>query len=302
MNHLLYRLFKLPKKIKLLIAGAKGSTAYWTSHMVANDEWQNSADSLDYFNWRNQQYPGYIELMPVNNADGLVVLDYGCGPGNDLVGFSEFSNPKLLIGADVSPTAIEASKVRLALHGKKPDFLLIDEDSNQINLPDQSIDLVHSSGVLHHVKNLGAALNEINRVLKTGGRFQVMIYSYDSLWLHLYTAYILQIEMGRYKKLELKEAFKRTTDGPDCPISHCYRPSEFVEIVRSHGFSGNYKGSSISLHELSLLPKRFDAIENRKLNSDHRNFLSAITFDETGHPLVDGHIAGINGCFEFIKL
>ena len=31
--------------------------------------------------------------MPVNQADGLVVLDYGCGPGNDLVGFGHFSNP-----------------------------------------------------------------------------------------------------------------------------------------------------------------------------------------------------------------
>ena len=300
-KYLRYLFGRAIKKIKLSIAGAKGSATYWTSHMVANDDWQNAADSLDHLNWRNQQYPGYIELMPVNNADGLVVLDYGCGPGNDLVGFSEFSSPKRLIGADVSPTALKASKRRLALHERTAEFLQIDEETNKLDLPDECVDLVHSSGVLHHVKNLGPALNEICRVLKRGGRFQVMIYNYDSLWLHLYTAYTHQLEMGLYRNLDLLEAFKRTTDGPDCPISHCYRPLEFVEIVKRHGFSGDFKGSSISLHELSLLPKRFDAIKNRQLNAEHRAFLSAVSFDERGHPLVNDNVAGINGCFEFTK-
>ena len=68
------------------------------------------------FPLRNSIYPGYIELMPVNQADGLVVLDYGCGPGNDLVGFGHFSNPKKLIGADVSARN-ENSKKRTDLHG-----------------------------------------------------------------------------------------------------------------------------------------------------------------------------------------
>ena len=283
-------------------AGARGSAAYWTFHTVAEDDWRNAADSLDHFKWRNQQYPGYIQLMPVNVADDLVVLDYGCGPGNDLVGFSEFSNPARLIGADVSPTALDASKKRLALHRKTAEFLLIDEESNKINLPDKAVDLVHSSGVLHHVKNLEAALSEIHRVLKVGGCFRVMIYNYDSLWLHLYTAYIHQIEMGRYSKLDLLDAFKRTTDGPNCPISHCYRPSQFVEIVTKNGFSGHFKGSAISVDELTWLPKRFDAIKCRNLNVEHRNFLSAISFDRNGHPLVDGHVAGIDGCFEFKKV
>jgi len=302
MNYLRYLVLKAFRKIRGSIAGAKGSASYWTSHMVANDNWQNVADSLDHFNWRNQQYPGYIDLMPVNNADGLVVLDYGCGPGNDLVGFSEFSSPKRLIGADVSPTALKASKKRLALHGKTAEFLQIDEESNKLDLPDECVDLVHSSGVLHHVKNLKIALNEICRVLKYGGRFQVMIYNYDSLWLHLYTAYTHQLEMGLYRNLDLLEAFKRTTDGPDCPISHCYRPSEFVEMVKRHGFSGDFKGASISLHELSLLPKRFNAIQNRQLKAEHRDFLSAVSFDKRGHPLVKGRVAGINACFEFKKV
>ena len=51
--------------------------------------------------------------MPVNNANDMNVLDYGCGPGNDLVGFTEFSKTKSLTGVDVSSTAIKKSKERL---------------------------------------------------------------------------------------------------------------------------------------------------------------------------------------------
>lgn len=302
MNYLSHLTLKALGKVRLSIAAAKGSASYWSSHMVPADNFGSAASSLDHFNWRNQQYPGYIELMPVKQADGLVVLDYGCGPGNDLVGFSEFSSTKQLIGADVSLKALNSAKRRLALHRNAVEFLQIDEDSNKIALPDQCVDLVHSSGVLHHVKNLEFALDEIYRVLKPGGRLRAMVYNYDSLWLHLYTAYIHQLVMGRYRNLGLLEAFGKTTDGEHCPIAHCYRSHQFVDIVTQHGFSGSFSGSSISLLEMSLLHKRFDAIRDIRLDSEHREFLSAVSFDERGHPLVNGYVAGINGCFEFTKI
>lgn len=302
MRYLKYLVATMLKQLKLRLVSRKGSAAYWTNHMVTNEVWTDANDSLGHFLWRNAQYPGYIDLMPVSGADGLTVMDYGCGPGHDLVGFAEFSQPLRLIGADVSQTALEVADQRLSLHNKPVDLIQLGEDRNIIPLPDQSVDLLHSSGVLHHVKNLNLALMEIRRVLKPGGRLQVMIYNYDSLWLHLYTAYIHQIKIGSYSNLPLLEAFRRTTDGPHCPISHCYKPQEFLDIVCGSGFSGHYKGASISLLELGLLQQRFDAIRERKLAREHRDFLSAITFNEFGHPTVDGYVAGINACFEFQKI
>jgi len=302
MRYFKYLATTMLKQLKLKLVSRRGSAAYWTSHMVTNEVWVDAGDSLDHFLWRNAQYPGYINLMPVSGADSLTVLDYGCGPGNDLVGFAEFSKPQRLIGADVSPTALKVAEQRLALHAKPVELVQLEEGSNIIPLADQSVDLVHSSGVLHHVKNLNVALMEIQRVLKPGGRLQVMIYNYDSLWLHLYTAYIHQIKMGLYSDLPLLEAFRRTTDGPHCPISHCYRPQEFLDIVCNTGFSGHYMGASISLLELGLLSQRFDAIRTRKLAREHRDFLSAISFNEFGHPLVGGYVTGINACFEFQKV
>jgi hypothetical protein len=76
---------KFFKRLKLKFVSHRGSAAYWTSHMVTTEAWSDAEDSLEFFMWRNAQYPGYIDLMPVKGADGLTVLDYGCGPGNDAI-------------------------------------------------------------------------------------------------------------------------------------------------------------------------------------------------------------------------
>ena len=274
---------------------------YWSAHLVPYEDWSTASESLEYFNWRNAQYPGYINLMPVNSASELTVLDYGCGPGNDLVGFYEFSKPARLIGMDVSEQALDVAKDRLKLHGGEADLYLVDDELNKIPLEDNSVDLIHSTGVLHHVRNLGLAFEEIKRVMKPEARLQVMVYNYDSLWLHLYTAFVHQIEIGLYDDLTLLEAFRKTTDGPDCPVANCYRPKQFMELVSSFGMQGYFKGSAISLLELELLPKRLNAIRSRQLAREHRDFLSSLTFDCNGHPVFNGHVAGVPACYEFIK-
>jgi SAM-dependent methyltransferase len=288
-------------RVKEKKAAKHGSANYWTHHMVANKKYINADHSLDHFHWRNTQYPGYLDLMPVIKHDNKVVLDYGCGPGNDLVGLSIFSNPKQLIGVDVSKPALDISARRLALHDRKAKLLHIEEENNSIPLESNSVDFIHTSGVLHHCKNLDNVLIGFYRLLKPGGEMQVMVYNYNSLWLHLYTAYIHQIEMGLYKGHDVLEAFRRLTDGPYCPISKCYKPDDFLKIVNSFGFKGEFIGAAISLTELSLLPKRIAAIKDQKLPVEHRNFLSRLSFDNQGIPLYKGQVSGINACYKFVK-
>ena len=138
--------------------------------------------------------------------------------------------------------------------------------------------------------------------LSMGARLQIMVYNYQSIWLHLYTAYVHQVEMGLYKQMSLLEAFRRTTDGAECPISKCYRPSEFLGMMASMGFEGRFRGAAISLLELELMSKRFQAIKSRQLAKEHRDFLSSVTFNEKGYPMIEGHVAGIGGCYEFRKV
>lgn len=53
--------------------------------------------------------------------------------------------------------------------------------------------------------------------------------------------------------------------------------------------------------ELDILPRRFDAIRNRVFPNEHRQILSNTKFNQNGHPIVNGSVAGINACNNFLK-
>jgi ubiquinone/menaquinone biosynthesis C-methylase UbiE len=89
--------------------------------------------------------------MPVSRAH---VLDFGCGPGHDLVGFGTQSKPARLVGVDVSRSSLAEARRRLALHEVTPDLLYHDINAGPLPFEDGSFDLAHSSGVLHHMQDV----------------------------------------------------------------------------------------------------------------------------------------------------
>jgi SAM-dependent methyltransferase len=302
LTQIISSLFKrISGRVRRILASRKGSASYWTVYMVSHHTFRSAEESLNHFHWRNAQYPGYVELMPVSGQDEKVVLDYGCGPGNDVVGFAVYSRPRRLIAADVSRTALAKARERLTLHGKTAEFIEIDEGTNALPLSSGSVDYIHASGVLHHCANLDAALSELHRVLKPDGELAVMVYNYNSIWLHLHAAWIHQLELGKDRNRNVLDAFRKTTDGEECPIANCYAPDQFLELMRSHGFEGRFKGAAIGITELKILGRRFDALQDLRLPAEHREFLEALTFDERGIPRYKGHVAGNDACYTFRK-
>ncbi|HEX2544593.1 MAG TPA: class I SAM-dependent methyltransferase [Ramlibacter sp.] len=279
---------------------------YWTDHNVTlHKTFASREESLEYFHWRCDQYPGYLDLMPVSGVDGLEVLDYGCGPGHDLVGFVEYSRPKRVAGVDVSRSSLSEARARLGHHGGSDVQLVLSKPGETV-LPfeNASFDYVHSSGVLHHVPDLQASLAEIRRVLRPTGRARVMVYNYDSLWTHLYVPYTMQLRDRRLPAhLSIREAFTKSTDGPDCPIANCYTPQEFADEARKAGFGCRTVGAAVSLHELQQLQLyRLEACMDQRLAREHREFLLNLTFDQRGTPLANGLPAGVDLVLELNPL
>ncbi len=276
---------------------------YWEDHNVTqHKEFLTVAESLNYLDWRNDQYPGYIELMPHRNFDNLTILDYGCGPGHDLVGLGTFSKPKKLIGADVSRVSLEESKKRLNMHKIEADLIAIDPKKSQIEIPENSVDYINCSGVLHHIDDEKSVIKEFHRILKPGGTGRIMIYNYDSIWVHLYVAYTKKICDPSFKDLSLKQAFTKTTDGINCPIAKCYTPEEFIKILQESGFEAKFCGAAASLFELSLIKDIPVALMHQDLPAESRKFLLDLTYDSKLIPSWKNNVAGIDAVFEIRKL
>ena len=103
---------------------------------------------------------------------GLKVLEIGCGIGTDGAQFAKAGAD--YTGIDLTAAAIELARKRFALSNLKGEFRV--SDAEDLDFDNESFDLVYSHGVLHHTPDIEAALREIHRVLKPGGRAIVMLY------------------------------------------------------------------------------------------------------------------------------
>jgi ubiquinone/menaquinone biosynthesis C-methylase UbiE len=279
---------------------------YWTQHTVTAKRFKSTKDSEAFLEWRFEQYPLFREFTGLwGEHDGEVILDYGCGPGNDLTGYALYTGADRIIGFDVSPRALELARARLALHGIAPERVELIEGSDAtvgIPLEDASVDFVQSQGVLHHTSEPEAILGELFRVLKPGGRGLIMVYNRNSLWLHLYTAYEKMIVADAFPGLDVHEAFRRNTDGPECPISRSYVPAEFVAMCERAGFEAEFVGGYMSKNEMRALEESWTAaIVDQRLPDVHREFLRSLTFDVAGRPMYEGRHAGIGGTYHLRK-
>jgi SAM-dependent methyltransferase len=103
---------------------------------------------------------------------GSVVLDLGCGAGTDLLIAAQMTGSHgRAIGVDMTPAMLQraaasASEMRLA------NVELHESLIESLPLPDASVDVVISNGVIDLVPDKDAVFDEIDRVLRPGGRLQ----------------------------------------------------------------------------------------------------------------------------------
>jgi ubiquinone/menaquinone biosynthesis C-methylase UbiE len=273
---------------------------YWSrQNVTAHRRFGNARQSLAYFHWRNDNYYDYLRFMPVSGHDGKAVLDYGCGPGNDLVGFASYSQPNRLIGADIAQPSLDEAAERLALHGHKAEFLKINDDNPQIPLENHSVDYIHCTGVLMYVADVLGTLQEFRRLLRPGGTARVMVYNYDSVWFHLFAGYLQRFENPAFQRTNktTEEVFFESTDWSSCPRNRVWTAGDFMALCEKAGFSCEHLGNAVAVREMEILPKRFTAVLDERLEEVHRRFLLGLTFDARGVPYFNGHAAGIDACF-----
>ena len=217
----------------------------------------HTAASEEQLAWRFDQYPLFEEFSGLwGDHDGEVVLDYGCGPGNDVTGFALYTGAERVVGMDVSRRALDLAARRLALHRVDPsriDLCQLGDAHPVVPLEDASVDFFQSMGVLHHVSDPLPILRELHRVLRPGGRASVMVYNRNSVWLNLYTAYERMIVDNAFPGLDVEEAFTRNTDGEECPISRCYTDAAWASLCEEAGFTVEYLGGYLSLRELQSM-------------------------------------------------
>lgn len=100
---------------------------------------------------------------------GKTVLDLGCGTGENLLPL--LKRGAHVIAMDISPDLVELARRRIEISCIDRGTAMVQVGSAyDTGLPDQSVDVVFSMALLHHL-DLEKARREIYRILRPGGRF-----------------------------------------------------------------------------------------------------------------------------------
>ena len=111
---------------------------------------------------------------------GESVLDVGCGTGTLALALAADNATAAVTGIDPSPEMVQLARRKATKAGRHVTFEVgVVED---LPFADESFDLVTSSLMWHHLPDeiRGAALTEVRRVLKPGGRFVLMDFARES--------------------------------------------------------------------------------------------------------------------------
>jgi arsenite methyltransferase len=158
-------------------------------------------------------YPFAAEVI----REGDVVLDLGSGSGTDALISAKLVGPRGRVYA-LDMTAPMREKLQAAAASAGVTTLqTIEGDAESIPLPDASVDVVTTNGVLNLVPDKPRAIAEIYRVLRPGGRLQ-----------------IADIALAR----PVSERFRQDPQmWAECVVG-AVDESRYLEMLRAAGFEG----------------------------------------------------------------
>src|SRR4051812_13819879 len=116
---------------------------------------------------RRYEVPLLVKLG--GRTEGADVLEIGCGRGVGTRLILDVFGAAHVRAFDLDPDMVRRARERMADRPGQVDLEV--GDAERIDAPDDRYDAVFEFGILHHVPNWRAAVAEVHRVLKPGGRF-----------------------------------------------------------------------------------------------------------------------------------
>jgi ubiquinone/menaquinone biosynthesis C-methylase UbiE len=137
-------------------------------------ETTKSSDTYEKFYGNKKYYAStkrsadFVNSWIAKEANGKIFLDYACGNGGNAL-FAAKSGAALSLGFDISGVSVKNAQKAAEESGVTGNTRFFQADAENTKLPDNSIDVIVCSGMLHHL-DLSYAFPEIRRILRPDGK------------------------------------------------------------------------------------------------------------------------------------
>jgi ubiquinone/menaquinone biosynthesis C-methylase UbiE len=235
---------------------------FWQKHPCGSD-FVHASEGKDFFiNYDRFKYthePHILDELKKVNFKGKRVLEIGLGQGAEAQKIIEAG--ALYNGIDLTEESVTRVKLRCELFSLPYESLQV-MNAESLYFPNKSFDIVFSHGVIHHSPRIKTIVNEIYRVLRTGGMAVVMMYHRNSVnyqvsirlirRLGIFLLFVpgmsrlvakltnekvesLEKHLVNLKRdgltyLEMENFIHKSTDGPDNIFSSVFNQSEAAEL------------------------------------------------------------------------
>jgi len=132
----------------------------------SNDTYEKFYGNKKYYK-STKRSTEYVDDWIKNEGRGKIFLDYACGNGFNAVKAAK-AGAELALGLDISSVSV-ANARKYASQENLTNARFFQADAENTKLPDNSIDIIICSGMLHHL-DLSFAFPELRRILKPGGK------------------------------------------------------------------------------------------------------------------------------------
>jgi len=193
--------------------------------------------------------------MPLSELKGKKVLEIGPGAGGHSALFAHHGAH--VTSVDITFQRARSTSAKFELMAEKADHCAaLQGDAENLPFLEETFDIVYSNGVLHHTSDTEAAIDEVFRVLKPGGRAAIMLYCKSSwhYWLNMFLCVgVLQGKAWGDKNWlgKATEWGGKNRQTVANPITRCYTASGIRKLFRRFSDVGLRKGE----FHFYLIPK-----------------------------------------------
>lgn len=190
--------------IKKLTANARSPHGFWGALMIK----KMNKGHARMTRWA-------FENLGINEND--TILDIGCGGGNAVSILEKLAGKGKVYGIDYSSLSVEKASVKNKKAIMQGRVKILNASVSSLPFQDKSIDLATAVETIYFWPDLKNDFKEVNRVLKSGGRFCVvceMVKSSDGTGAHTEVAEFLKLHylsQNEIERLFIAAGFKNIT-------------------------------------------------------------------------------------------